>query len=103
MPESPTNAQLAEWLAREAEGAKHPIQRALRKAGRCAYRWREEAARVLLDKRPLTELEGVGPYLEKVLRQWIAKPPTLVVPDEIRQNFFTWTEAQAILASQPGW
>jgi histidinol phosphatase-like PHP family hydrolase len=103
MTESLTNAQLSELFAVEAERAKHPIQRALRKAGRSAFFWPEEAARLVEENRSLTELAGVGPYLEKLIRQWILKPPRLPKPDPIREDFLTWTQAQAILGRQPDW
>jgi hypothetical protein len=99
--ETITNARFAELLAVEAEGAAHQIQHALRKASRSAFLWLEEAATLVKQKRPLTELAGVGPYLEKIIRQWIVKPPLVPEPDAIRQNFFTWPQAQAILATRP--
>jgi len=39
-----TNLEIAELLAREAESAKQPVQRALRRASRRAFLWPEEAA-----------------------------------------------------------
>jgi hypothetical protein len=40
-----TNANLAELLAQEAEHARPPINRALRRASRCAFLWPDEASR----------------------------------------------------------
>jgi histidinol phosphatase-like PHP family hydrolase len=97
------NRLIAEWLACEAEHASHPIQRALRAAGRAAFLWPEEAADLVKQKRSLTELPKVGPFLERQILNWLAHPPTGEAVPEIRQGFLTWTEAQKILAEKPDW
>jgi hypothetical protein len=66
-----TNAQLAELLARQAEEARPPLTRALRRASRRAFLWPEEAASLQMRGRSLTELQGIGPYLEKLIRTWM--------------------------------
>jgi hypothetical protein len=98
-----TNIDIAELLAREAEGAKYPLQRAFRKAGRSAFLWPIEAAELVRQGRSLTELRGVGPFIEKMIKSWLAKPPRLPQADPIRRNFFTWPQAQEILERQPAW
>ncbi len=98
-----TNADIAELLALEAEGASYPLQRAFRRAGRSALLWTVEAAELERQQRPLTELKGVGPYLEKVIHRWLEERPSIPKRDEIRRNFLTWPEAQRILAQNPGW
>ncbi len=98
-----TNADLAELLALEGERAKYPAQKALRRASRRAFMWEEEAANVVASGRSLTELTAVGPYIEVVIERWLDKPPALPKPPEIRRQFLTWTEAQAILAKKPSW
>ncbi|HEX3855747.1 MAG TPA: PHP domain-containing protein [Verrucomicrobiae bacterium] len=98
-----TNSQIAELLCVESESAKHHVQRAMRKAARAAHLWTEEAAEIVAAKRSVTELSGVGPFLEKLILKWIERPPKEIVEPEIRRDFFTWTQAQKILAAQPDW
>ena len=61
-----SNAELAELLARKAESARPPLTRAFRRASRRAFLWPEEASSLQKLGRSLTELQGIGPYLEKV-------------------------------------
>src|ERR1051326_8233807 len=104
MPRQPlTNSDIAELLAVEAQSAKMPTQKALRRASRRAFLWPEEAAGLLQQGRSLTELSGIGPYIEKLLTRWIDKPPAIPERPEIRRQFFTFTEAQKILAKKPVW
>jgi histidinol phosphatase-like PHP family hydrolase len=98
-----TNIQVAELLAREGEKTKPPLQRALRKAARSAFLWPEEAAEVVHTGRSLTELQSIGPYLEKLIRAWIENPPKISDIPDVRKNFMTLTEARRILAIKPGW
>jgi hypothetical protein len=65
-----TNSQIAELLALAAEDAKPPLNRAYRRASRKAFLWPEEAFELLRDGRALSELPGIGPYLEKVIGKW---------------------------------
>ncbi len=65
--------------------------------------WPEEAAVMVKEDRSLTELAGVGPSLNKIIRRWIDDPPDVPAPPEIRAHFFTLTEARAALAEQPAW
>ena len=95
------NADLAELLALEAEQATGPVQRALRRAARAAFLWPEEAAELVAQGRSLTELDGIGPYLEKLLRTWLSKPPARLPVPAIRTDFLTLTEARRILARHP--
>ncbi|MDB6122529.1 MAG: hypothetical protein JWQ71_1522 [Pedosphaera sp.] len=98
------NATIAELLCREAEKTKPPLQRALRRAGRAALLWPEEAAEVVRQNRTLREFPAIGPYLEKIILKWIDDPPLALGPiPEIRRNFLTLTEARAILAENPQW
>ena len=98
-----TNASLAELLAREADKVKPPLTRAFRRASRRAFLWPEEAADLIRSGRSLTELQGIGPYLEKVIKTWLADPPPDLDPPALRQNFLTFTEAHSILADDPAW
>jgi histidinol phosphatase-like PHP family hydrolase len=98
-----TNSSIAELLSIEAETAKQPLQKALRRASRRAFLWPEEAAELLLNGRSLEELAGVGPHLSRIIRRWIENPPLIPEPPEIRTDFLTLTHAQSILAKNPSW
>jgi putative hydrolase len=98
-----TNADIAEWLAREAEGSKPPLDRALRRASRRGFLWPEEAYAILAERRSLTELQGVGPYIEKIIRVWLENPPAASQPPALRSGFLTWMQAQSVLAEAPTW
>jgi len=98
-----TNCDIAELLAIESEAAKMPLQKALRRASRRAFLWPEEAATLVEQNRSLTELQGIGPFIEKIILRWFDKPPAVPAPPEIRRQFFTMTEAQAILKKKPSW
>ena len=103
-PEDPlTNSQIAELLAIAGEDAKPPLNRAYRRASRRALLWEEEAASLYQEGRSLTELPGVGPYLEKIIRGWIEASPIATSPPAIRENFFTLTQVRSILANAPLW
>ena len=99
-----TNSSIAELLATEAETAKQPVQKALRRASRRALLWPEEAAQLVLEGRSLEEeLPGIGPYLSKVIRHWIQEPPLVPDSPEIRRDFLSRPQAQSILAKNPSW
>ena len=96
------NSEIAELLARAAEHAKQPLQRALRRAARRSFLWPEEAEDMLARGQSLTELAGIGPYLNKQIIDWLRHPPELekVIP-EIRQNFLTLAEARTLRSEYP--
>ena len=50
----------------------------------------------------MTELSGIGPYLEKLIVGWLNDNPELKgkIPD-IRQNFLTLAEAETMLSKDP--
>src|SRR3984957_6259851 len=98
-----TNASLAELLATEADKLKPPLTRAFRRASRRALLWPEEASDLFRSGRSLTELQGIGPYLGKAIKSWLADPPPHLNPPPLRQNFLTFTEARLILAANPAW
>lgn len=98
-----TNSDIAELLAREAEHAKMPAQKALRAASRRAFMWPEEAAELVQQGRSLTELPKVGPFIDKVIQRWLDNPPAVPDPPEIRRQFLTATHATAALAKKPAW
>ena len=102
-PRPLTNSDLAELLAIEAERAPQPVNRALRRASRRALLWPEEASELLRQRRSLTELQSIGPYLDKLTRTWFAHAPVDPEPPPLRAGFLSFTEAQAILARDPTW
>jgi len=97
------NSDIAELLALEAENASHFVQRALRRASRRAFLWDEEATDLVEQNRSLTELSGIGPYIEKLLMRWIEDPPRVPKPPAIRRDFLTIPQARAALAKNPAW
>ena len=98
-----TNSDIAELLANEAETAKQPLQKALRRASRKAFLWPEEAAQLIHQERSLEELPGIGPYLSKIIRRWIEHPPLVPRPPEIRKDFLTIPQARSVLSKSPAW
>src|ERR1051326_2295210 len=97
------NSTIADLLATQAETAQYPLKKAFRRASRRAFIWPEEAAHLVKERRSLTELSGVGPYLEKLIRRWIEDPPALAEPPAIRKDFLTIPQARAVLASDATW
>jgi putative hydrolase len=98
-----TNSQIAELLAIAAEEAPAPLDRAYRRASRKALLWPVEASALLHEGRSLTELPGVGPYLNKIISRWIELSPAVANPPAVRANFLTRTEAGTILRKEPSW
>ena len=96
------NSDIAELLARSAETAKQPLQRALRRAARRAFLWPKEAEEMHRRNESLTELSGIGPYLEKLIvgRLGDDPGPEGKIPD-IRRNFLTIAEAGTIMSREP--
>jgi DNA polymerase (family 10) len=97
------NSEIAEFLAKEAENAKPPLNRALKRAARAAHLWPEEVGNLIAAGRSLTELAAIGPFLQKLVQKWMKKAPAEIHRPDPRQQFLTWTEAQTILAPQPNW
>src|SRR5438270_11796780 len=96
--EAPDNALIAEWLAMEAENATRFVQKAMRKAARSAFLWPVEVSELVRLGRSLTELPGIGPFLEKQILLWLKKPPAAAKPSPLRADFSTMPQALAILA-----
>jgi histidinol phosphatase-like PHP family hydrolase len=96
------NSDIAELLAGASEHAKQPLQRALRRAARRSFLWPEEAEDMLARGQSLTELAGIGPYLNKQIIDWLRHPPESAeaIP-EIRQNFLTLAEARTLRSKYP--
>jgi histidinol phosphatase-like PHP family hydrolase len=100
---APDNAEIAELLSREAEEAPYFVQRACRRAARSAFLWPKEARDLIGQKRPLTELAHVGPFLEKKIRNWIKREVHPPRPPLLRKGFLTIVESRARLRASPEW
>ena len=97
------NAAIAELLALASDKAQYPLEKALRRAARRAFLWPEEAVAIHAAGRSLTELAGVGPHLERIIRGWLEEPPPVPEPPPIRAGFLTLPAARAILSREPTW
>jgi histidinol phosphatase-like PHP family hydrolase len=98
-----SNADLAELLAQQSLQESGVLVRAYRRAARSAFLWPEHAVDLLAQKRPLTELHGVGPYMAKQIQRWIDNPPPrLSVPPD-RRDFFALADARKLLQAHPAW
>jgi histidinol phosphatase-like PHP family hydrolase len=98
-----SNAQIAELLARQAADESGILSRAFRRAARSAFLWPEEAAHLLTQKRSLTELRSVGPFIEKQIRRWLEQSCPARRAPAIRQDFISLAEARQLLAAKPEW
>ncbi len=87
-----TNAHIAELCAVEAERHEGNKAKAFKRASRKAFTWPMEAATV----EELTELDGVGPFLSRVIAEWIAEGTTPDEPPPLRRDFITFAEARAM-------
>ena len=102
-PDVLSNRDISELLCAGADQCSFRDQqrRALRRAGRAALRWPEEAVAIAEAGRSLTELRAVGPWLARVIGSWLTDPPTVPEPPPTRQGFLTRTEVAQILARTP--
>jgi DNA polymerase (family 10) len=96
-----SNAAISELLcaAADEKGNSDQQRRALRRAGRAAWRWPIEAGELLAAGRSLTELRFVGPWLARKIADWIADGGPVPEPPPIRRGFLTRVEANHILAA----
>src|SRR5207248_11133475 len=99
----PSNAEIAELLSREASEVSYVLQRAYRRAARSAFLWEVEARNLVAEKRPLTELAHIGPFLQRQIRQWIRRKEHPPRPPPLRKEFFTLAESRTRLARTPSW
>jgi histidinol phosphatase-like PHP family hydrolase len=99
-----SNSDIAELLAQQAERERGILSRAFRRAARSAFLWPENAADLVANNRPLTELRGIGPFISKQVQRWIDKPPQLSkrIP-AIRRDFISLAQARRLLATKPEW
>lgn len=100
----PANADVAEWLALQAEEAKTPmLAKAFRRASRMAFGWQEEVLEILDRGGSLTDLQAIGPYLSRKIEQFVKGPAIRFRPSPLRKNFLTISEARALLGKKPSW
>lgn len=99
-----SNCDIAELLAQKAECETGILSRAFRRAARSAFLWPEDVVDLAQQNRSLTELRGIGPFIEKQIRRWIDKSPRLIkkIPD-IRRDFISLADARQLLAAKPTW
>jgi histidinol phosphatase-like PHP family hydrolase len=99
-----SNADIAERLAQQAERESGILSRAFRRAARRAFLWPAEVSELVAQNRTLTELRGIGPFIEGQIRHWLDKPPRThrSIP-AIRQDFITLAEARRLLATRRAW
>jgi histidinol phosphatase-like PHP family hydrolase len=100
----PSNAELAQMLARRVEQSSGIRVRAFARAARSAFLWPERAAALAAAGRPLTESHEVGPFIARQMLEWIedSARPRLTTP-AIRRDFLTRADARCILAACPEW
>ncbi|MFN2389447.1 MAG: PHP domain-containing protein [Actinomycetota bacterium] len=96
-----TNAAIAELLALEAEKHTGNKERAARRGARAALMWPDELAETLARGGTLEDLRAVGPWISGLIESWIADPPELVAPPDIRRDFRSFASARARLAAAP--
>jgi len=99
-----SNTDVAELLAQQAETETGILVRAFRRAARSAFLWPEEVSDLVAQNRSLTELRGIGPFIEKQIRNWFdeALRRAKSVP-ALRQDFISMAEARRLLAGRPSW
>jgi histidinol phosphatase-like PHP family hydrolase len=99
-----SNTEIAELLAKRAQRETGILSRAFRRAARSAFLWLENVSDLAAQNRSLTELRGIGSFIERQIRHWIDKPPRLKsrIP-AIRQDFISLAEARQLLAKKPAW
>jgi putative hydrolase len=92
------NAQLSEWLARNAAAVESGSlkARALRRAARAALTWPNEVSDLLEEGVPLTSLHLVGPYVADVIADVMARNDH-VEPDPTRAGFLTRSRVTDVL------
>jgi histidinol phosphatase-like PHP family hydrolase len=99
-----SNTEIAELLAKQAQRETGILSRAFRRAARSAFVWPENVTNLAAQNRSLTELRGIGPFIEKQIRRWLDKPPRLSTKiPAIRQDFISLAEAKQLLARKPAW
>jgi histidinol phosphatase-like PHP family hydrolase len=98
-----SNRQISELAALAAGTQEGNKQKALLRCAHLALMWSEEAADLVAQGRLLSELEGVGKWLEEVLGALIEDPPEVPDPPPVRADFLSYSEALTLLRDEPAW
>jgi histidinol phosphatase-like PHP family hydrolase len=98
-----SNRQISELAAVAAGTQEGNKQKALLRCSHLALMWSEEAADLPVGGRLLSELEGVGKWLEEVLGALLDDPPEVPDPPPLRADFLSYAEALACLRDEPEW
>jgi histidinol phosphatase-like PHP family hydrolase len=98
-----SNIDIAELLAQQAERETGILSRAFRRAARSAFLWPVEVSDLLAQNRSLTELRGIGPFIDKQIRHWLEKPRRAKTAPVVRRDFLSLAEARRLLAAKPAW
>ena len=67
------------------------------------FGWTEPAASVLQRGGSLTELWRVGPWVARMLSEWITDPPEIPEPPALRRGFLTRADVDAALVGHDDW
>jgi histidinol phosphatase-like PHP family hydrolase len=99
-----SNSNIAELLAQQADRETGILTRAFRRAARSAFLWPVDVIELVKQNRPLTELRGIGPFIQRQIQRWLDRPPQLTkgIPP-IRRDFMSLAEARQLLANRPEW
>ncbi|MEA2487132.1 MAG: putative hydrolase [Actinomycetota bacterium] len=97
------NAQISELMAQAGDRYEGQRQRAYRRAARHALMWPEQAADVLDEGRPLTDLSALGPRLSGLVRSWLNDPPEIPKRPETRAGFMSFAHAREVTAASPSY
>jgi histidinol phosphatase-like PHP family hydrolase len=99
-----SNIELAELLAREAEQHEGNKYKAARRASRKALAWPKEVTDLDPEEEKLTDLPGVGPWVARLLQNWLDDPPEVGEPEtDLRRDFQTLSIAKKRVDADPGW
>ncbi len=96
-----TNEELAELLALASEEHEGNKEKAARRASRKAYRWPQEAARLVEEGTSLKVLPAVGPWVARQIQEWLEDPPEVPDPPPLRADFMSLASARETLAAAP--
>ena len=99
-----SNSDIAELLAQQADRETGILTSAFRRAARSAFLWPVDVIELAKQNRPLTELRGIGPFIQRQIQRWLDRPPKLTkkIPP-IRRDFMSLAEARHLLANRPEW
>lgn len=104
MTEEPpiSNSAISASLMEQADDESGHRRRALQRAARAAWLWSEEAHALLEAGRSLTELSGVGPWIEQRIMRAFERS-TEPANDPTRDGFLSIAEVNRVIALFPGW